>query len=200
MEKHITKIKVKKGEYTLSWEEYNERTTEWDKHTLVCKDPPREEFKERLQVMANHVTEICEFEQGATKKIVVNGITISYSNDNNYLVIMALKELNNSKSPMVINTPARPATPNGACTKEYCMSNELSRDLSALEEEAWRYIEGDRAQASLFADKTPTKVSFQGKPPAKDEQHLDAFEQFQSDKQKLLAHKAELLRREGYIA
>lgn len=200
MERRITKIKVKKGEYTLSWEEYNESTTDWDKHTFVCKDAPREEFKERLQIMANHVTEICEFNQSATKKIVVNGISISYGDDNHHLVIMALKELTNSLTPMVINTPARPAIPNGGCGKEYCMSNELARDLSALEEEAWRYIEGDRAQVSLFDEKSTAKVSVQGKPPAENEQHLDAFEQYQSDKQKLLAHQEALLRREGYIA
>ena len=93
MNGRITKIKAKKGEYTLSWETYQETTKNWDKHTLVCKDPPREELKERLQVMANHVTEICEFEQEATKKIAVSGISISYTDDNRYLVIMALKDI-----------------------------------------------------------------------------------------------------------
>lgn len=149
MNGRITKIKAKKGEYTFSWEVYQESTKNWDKHTLVCKDAPREELKERLQVMANHVTEICEFEQGATKKIAVSGISISYTDDNRYLVIMAMKDLINSQAPLIINTPARPEIPNGGCTENYCMSDELARDLEILEEEAWRYINGDRAQIAL---------------------------------------------------
>ena len=146
MNGRITKIKAKKGEYTFSWEVYQESTKNWDKHTLVCKDAPREELKERLQVMKNHVTEICEFEQGATKKIAVSGISVSYTDDNRYLVIMAMKALTNSQAPLIINTPARPEIPDGECTEKYCMSDELERDLEILEEEAWRYINGDRAQ------------------------------------------------------
>ena len=34
-------------------------------------------------------------------------------------------------------------------TEAQCMSEELLADLSALEEEAWRYINGDRAQQVL---------------------------------------------------
>ena len=149
MNGRITKIKAKKGEYTFSWEVYQESTKNWDKHTIVCKDPPREELKERLQVMANHVTEICEFEQGATKKIAVSGIAVSYNDDNRYLVISALKDLAHSKSPLVINTPVRPELPDGDCGAEFCMSDELVRDLEILEEEAWQYINGDRAQIAL---------------------------------------------------
>ena len=149
MNGRITKVKAKKGEYSFSWEIYQEFTKNWDKHTLVCKDPPREELKKRLQIMANHVTEICEFEEGATKKIAVSGITISYTDGNRYLVITALKDLTYSKSPLVINTPARPELPENECDEEFCMSDELVQDLHYLEEEAWAYINGDRAQQTL---------------------------------------------------
>lgn len=150
MNGRITKIKAKKGEYTFWWEIFQKETKNWDKFTLVCKDPPKEELKERLQVMANHVVEICEFEQSATKKIAVSGITVSYTQENRYLVITALKDLNYSQAPLVINTPARPELPNGECTEEFCMSKVLRNDLMALENEAWLYINGDRAQQSLF--------------------------------------------------
>ena len=152
MKGRITKIKARKGEYTFSWEIYQENTKNWDKHTLVCKDQPREELKERLQVMANHVTDICEFEQGATKNIVVSGITITYTDDNRYLVITALKDLKGSKAPLVINTPVRPELPESDCDAEFCMSDELLNDLQILEEEAWLYINGDRAQIALKFD------------------------------------------------
>jgi len=148
----ITKIKVKKGEYFFAWEIYQKPTKNWDKYSLNCKDFPREEFKESLQKMANHVTQICEFEESATKKIVVSGISLSYTDKNRYLVITALKDLTNSKSPLIINTPARPEMSDGAVTAEFCMSKELVWDLENLVEEALRYINGDRAQQKLDFD------------------------------------------------
>lgn len=145
----ITKIKAKEGMWTFAWEMYQEKTRNWDKHTLVCKDMPRVELEKSLQVMANHVTEICEFDQSATKRIAVGGVSISYTDDNRYLVITALKDLTNSKGPLVINTPVRPELPENDCEAANCMSDELVNDLRILEEEAWKYIIGDRAQQSL---------------------------------------------------
>ena len=159
----ITKIKAKEGMWTFAWEMYQEKTRNWDKHTLVCKDMPRVELEKSLQVMANHVTEICEFDQSATKRIAVGGVSISYTDDNRYLVITALKDLTNSKGPLVINTPVRPELPENDCEADNCMSDELVSDLRILEEEAWKYINGDRAQQSLdFGEKEPEKEKPEG--------------------------------------
>ena len=59
--KRVTKIKVKKGVFYFGWEVFQANTKNWDQHTLSCKDEPRPEILERLQILANHVTEICEF-------------------------------------------------------------------------------------------------------------------------------------------
>ena len=149
MNGRLTRIKAKKGLWFFAWETYQETTRNWDQHTLTCKDAPRDELKERLQVMANHVTEICEFEQAATKKIVVSGVSISYTEENRYLVITAMKDLTHSKSPLLINTPVRPELPENDCEADSCMSDELVNDLKILEGEAWAYIEGERAQQKL---------------------------------------------------
>lgn len=151
--KRITKIKAKKGEYFFGWEVYQEATKSWDAYTMKCSDPPREELKERLLAMVAHVIEICEFDEQDAKKFIVSGVTESHSDDNRYITITAQKELEHSKAPLIINTPARPELPqNEADSEDYCISDALASDLKALESEAWRYIDGERAQQTLDFD------------------------------------------------
>lgn len=151
--KRITKIKAKKGEYFFGWEVYQESTKSRDAYTMTCKDPPREELKERMLAMVAHVIEICEFDERDAKRIVVSGITESHSDDNRYITITAQKSLELSKAPLIINTPARPEMPqNEADSEDYCISLDLANDLKALESEAWLYINGKRAQQSLDFD------------------------------------------------
>ena len=151
--KRITKIKVKKGEYFFGWEVYQEATKSWDAYTMKCEDPPREELKERLLAMVAHVIEICEFDERDAKKFVISGVTESHGDDNRYITITAQKALEYSKAPLIINTPARPEMPqNEADSEDYCISLDLANDLKALESEAWRYIDGERAQQTLDFD------------------------------------------------
>ena len=151
--KRITKIKVKKGVYFFAWEIYQKATDSWDAYTMTCKDPPRVELKERMIAMVAHVINICEFDKRDEKRIIVSGITESHTDDNRYITITAQKSLEYSKSPLIINTPARPEMPqNEADSKDYCISDALADDLKALESEAWRYIDGERAQQTLDFD------------------------------------------------
>ena len=116
---------------------------------MTSKDPPLEDLPKRLQVMANHVTEICDLPESATKNIVVSGITESYTDENRYLIITAVRALSKSKAPMLINTPARPLYPESDQDETFCMSKECFEDLLAVENEAMKYIRGERAQMSL---------------------------------------------------
>ena len=149
--KRITKIKVKKGVYCFGWEIFQANTSNWDQHTLTCKDVPRPELLGRIQAMASHVAEICEFGEWETKGLIVSGISMSYGDDGNcYLVITAQKALECSKAPLILNTPPRPEMPESAADgQEFCWSDELCADIDALEQEAWMYIEGERAQQTL---------------------------------------------------
>ena len=100
--------------------------------------------------MVAHVIEICEFDERDAKRIIVSGITESHTDDNRYITITAQKSLEYSKAPLIISTPARPEWPqNEADSEDYCISRELGDDLKALESEAWRYIDGERAQQTL---------------------------------------------------
>ena len=189
--KRVTKIKVKKGTYYLAWEVFQASTKNWDQHTLSCKDQPRPELLERLQVMANHVTEICEFGEWETKKLIVSGVSLSYGDEGNcYLVITAQKALEYSRAPLIINTPARPEMPESdADSQDFCWSDELAADIDALEQEAWKYVEGERAQMTL---------DFEGGRQDNSEPSGIA-EEYQQDKEKLLDHQKKLLKRHGRL-
>lgn len=154
MKHRITKIKVKKGVYTLGWEIFQEATNSFDSYALACEDLPREELNTCLQALAPHVVAICELDVRDTEKITVQGITLSYKSERvKYLTITAQKALLTSGAPLLLNTPARA---NAGEAPEFCMSEELIKALDALMEEAWRYINGDRAQTALdFEQKEP---------------------------------------------
>lgn len=145
----IIKVKAKKGEWTIRWQKKNEAADTYDTYEITSKDMPLEELPKRLQVMANHVTEICDLPESATKNIIVSGITESYTDENRYLVITAVRSLSKSKAPMLINTPVRPLYPENDQDETFCMSKECLQDLLAVENEAMKYVRGERAQQSL---------------------------------------------------
>lgn len=151
LNRRITKIKLNKGTYYFAWEVFQPQRNHWDRHSLACKDLPRPEFLKRLQILANHVTNICEFSEWETKMLITTGVSLTYGKKGNcHLVITAHKVLQHSKAPLIINTPARPAIPeNESDSEDFCWSDSLTEDLTNLENEAFMYIDGDRAQQRL---------------------------------------------------
>ena len=148
--KRIRKIKCKQGLWFFSWEIYQASTNNWDEHTLSCKDQPRPELPELFMKLASHAADICEIAVN-DGEMIASGVTLSHTDSGNrYLVITAQKALEYSHAPLIINTPARPEEPENECDSEdFCWSDELKEDIGALEEEAWKYIKGDRAQQKL---------------------------------------------------
>ena len=165
MKRRITKIKVKKGVYFFGWEIYQDATRNWDEHTLTCKDHPRDEFFLAIKNMVRHVMDICEFpKEEDSKKFIVSGITESYTEDNRFLTITAQKELSFSRAPLIVNTPARAEEVGADGDPAFCMSEDLLVDLGTLEDEAWKYIAGERAQQQLdFAEKAEHEDAAGGK-------------------------------------
>ena len=143
----ITSIKVRRGVWSFAWEEKREEASGWDKHTLVCGDEPRVELLEGLRAMARYAAEICEMGAEAEKAVFVDGIKMSYTLGNSYLVLLAQKALLACGALWQFRTPVWPEHPeNGS---DFCMSPDLVHDLRVLMTEAWRYIHGERAQQTL---------------------------------------------------
>ena len=147
----MLKIKIKGKFVTLQWEQYQETTSNWDNHTLMCADPPRPELYTCMQKMAPHIVQICELPEDDANKIEARSVSLSYGEDGSGVVISGIKELESNVSPMCLNTPYKPENaPEGM--EECAMSCALQDDIEKLCEEAFRYINGDRAQQNLFTD------------------------------------------------
>ena len=147
----ILKIKIKGKFITLQWEHYQQSTKNWDGHALTSADPPRPELIEYMKKMGKHIVGICEMQESDINKVEAHSISMSYGEDGSGIVISGIKELEHNASPLCINTPYKPEFgPEGM--EECGMSAELQEDMDKLFDEAFRYINGDRAQQNLFTN------------------------------------------------
>ena len=135
MDRRFTKIKFdpKKGMVHL---EYKSGKQLLDEYTMKCTEAPHPNFLKSLEVFKTHVTDICELPAEYAERIIVRGISLNYGGEDDVMgcVIIAGMELQNSNAPLNLNTP----------NKIECMYNP---DM-----EANLYVEGERAQTSLFAE------------------------------------------------
>ena len=116
-----------------------------DTVTLESSDPPLPALREALQAMAEHMVAICELPARWTEEIRIVGVTVTYSDDARGLVITGLRRLQGHAAPLVLNSPH--ATDAEAEKGAYTLGCGLA--LDELEEEVWRYVQGERAQLQL---------------------------------------------------
>ncbi|MBR2216492.1 MAG: hypothetical protein IJ849_12170 [Selenomonadaceae bacterium] len=156
----MTKIKCKDGEWKIAWQRRNSKTDQYDKLELTSKDMAREELDKTMQKMGSHIEEICELPQVSLGKPIVLGIAVSYddNHENAYMVITASIDMTNNNSPWIINTPVKSVHPGKDMPESYCMTAECYKDLLALEDEALKYIHGERAQQKLDFEKTTDEI------------------------------------------
>lgn len=150
--KRVTKIKVSKdGWIQVNYEEL--RNQKWDQISLKCHDQARVEFYQALDQLKPCVLEICELKDAWPEDdtLTISGISYSYTNEILGATITALKSLDASNSPLVINTPFKTAVPYSESGDwEVCFTEEQTAALETMAEEALKYAEGERAQKSLF--------------------------------------------------
>lgn len=134
----IKKIRYK-GKTKIVWEvDRDDGGT--DEFSINCCDQPTPGFLEKIQDLARHVCEICRFQKGYEKGLVVQGISITYEEKGMGVCITALKALPDLDSPLVINTPY--------CIEEKwstAMADAIIYVCSAAE----AYLNGERAQMEL---------------------------------------------------
>lgn len=151
MNKRLLKFKYKPGEILVKYEQSNNSTGVNDTITLESGEEPTGELLQALQQMADHAVEICELPLSMKSGLTVRSITCTYTNDVQGLVITTLRELDNSKSPMVINTPHFTREPYSETDEDEMnlFSFECADDLDTLEKLVFSYINGERAQGQL---------------------------------------------------
>ncbi len=125
----------------------------YDEFTLKSGDEPRGTLITQLNAMSQHVVDLCELPADYAANIQVIGITVTYSDDDiQGLGISALRTLENTDQPMVLNTPhftRDPYSPT-APSDVGVFSGRCAADLDRLEELIFDYVDGDRAQMDLF--------------------------------------------------
>lgn len=140
----INKIKLKDGRTTIRYTE----PVSGDEFEINSIDPARPELSKALNALVDDVVEICELDMidEDLHKITVLGVSFTYTQGIG-ATITALKTLEFSASPLVLNTPHKFSE----CENEMQMlTTEAVARLKNLIVECNRYINGDRAQGKLF--------------------------------------------------
>jgi hypothetical protein len=102
---------------------------------------------------------ICEISPDYVEALKVIGVIFTYDEDQWGAVITAIKTLKKSNSPFIIHTPWKPAVPSaGGEAISKCLPNITVKLLEDLQECAKEYINGERAQQELFADRKEKKA------------------------------------------
>jgi len=152
--KTFTKIKYDGKNVVLAWAEGDVDTSE--EYTLKCDDAPHGDFTKALNTFAGHVAELCELPKPWGSDLDVRGVSISHTQGIMGAVITALKPLEMSQSPLVVNTPHKPSEPyseGDPNAGDYCLSTECTEAIAVLCVEAEAYLKGKRAQGKLFKEK-----------------------------------------------
>ena len=128
---------------------------DFDRFTLDCTDPPRPGLREALDGLRAHVAIWLELPKGWGADLEVRGASLSDTDGVMGAVITALKPLQFSRGPLVVNTPHKPAEPpsdGDPSAEDFCLTGECIKALDALIEEANAYIDGERQQGRLFVE------------------------------------------------
>jgi len=150
----IKKVKVMSDEkICLSYETKN-TNGKISEYTLVSGEKATPSFYKTLQELRESVIEICEL-PGDKDMIKVSGVSFSFAGDNDTMgaVITAQRKLNNSNTPLNLNTPHKAVEPYGegkAADAKQLLPDECINILNELISESEAYIEGKREQTNLF--------------------------------------------------
>jgi len=121
---------------------------EWDEATISLKCTPHPDLLAALQALAPHVVEICEMEDLQEPAIEVRSVTYTWAHDVMGAVITALRHLQNSPAPLVLNTPHKPSDWYGDQEDgdpAQLLPEHTVRALRQLQKEAIEFLEGKRA-------------------------------------------------------
>lgn len=130
--------------YKITWEEMTEGAKIWEKHLLESNEYPRDELDEAIDDMGRFLIAACMInltESETSRNVEVTRVVMDYKNVRK-VSVTADVNLPTGYS-IALHGPMMPCQPQG---------DELDRSFAKLEEECFRYIDGDRAQQKLFAE------------------------------------------------
>lgn len=152
MDRELLKLKVKDGEVVLKYQIVGSGFPETI--TIESTEPPRKELNEALQVMVDHVIAMCELPPTWRESLTVRGVTVT-RNDVDGLVITALRDLEGSDSPLVLNTPHFTREGQNEEQELGIYTFSCGENLDELEKLAFEYADGKRKQQVLDFSEEP---------------------------------------------
>lgn len=151
----FTKIKFNSEGVALEWKTPAENAKLGEKvhHRLVSENEPVKSFIDALASLRAMVGEILAVPDEWAEGLRVIGCSINYEDDGRRgFVITALKDLEATNSPCVINTPhLREDDHSGEQGGKFADESLVFR-VQALCSEAAKYVQGERAQLALDLD------------------------------------------------
>ncbi len=151
----ITKVRITKlGRISMS---YEQGTNHQDEYSFTCSEEAKPSFYEAMEVLAEHVIDMCELPEEYVERITIRGVSFSYGGEAEIMgaVISASMKLENSYQELNLTTPHKasamysPGTPDDDMQ---LLTGECIDALETLQAECEAYIKGDRAQGSLFEE------------------------------------------------
>lgn len=126
-----------------------------DEHKVTCQDIPKASFIAAIEALRPVALELVE--APPEWDIEVRGVSLRWTTPDQGeptfgCVIKSVRPLETSGRPLVLNTPYKAEQVDGDgedAPSEYCLSPEQAAVVGDLVNEAWAYIDGDRAQGTL---------------------------------------------------
>lgn len=146
----ITKVKFKDG--TLYYQYEVERSDgSVDEVKVKSHDAPLATFEEVWDMLPKVVVDEAELPISMANDTTVSSITISHYDDGRWgAVLSAVRSLENSNCPLVLNTPHKPAIPSENNPQDTMVLSESSvRKIEDVIRETEKYIRGERQQRTL---------------------------------------------------
>lgn len=150
----IKKVKITSEDKISMVYEKQSKTGGWDEYSFTCSEDARPEFYEAMKKLATHVIDMCELPDSYLPRITVRGVTFSYAGADEVMgaTISAQMELENSHSNLNLNTPHKTSDMYSDSPPDpmQLLSTDCVQALLNLQRECEAYVNGDRAQVTMF--------------------------------------------------
>lgn len=160
MKKRICKIKISKENRVEINYQQKSQTDAWNDFTMSCVEKGEPALYLALHELRQDVIEMCEQPDHYIDRITIKSVSFSYGGEKEVMgaTISAAMTLEQSNCPLNLNTPhkASESYNDGDADVKQLLSGDCVERLWKLQEAAERYVDGVRAQGSLFDESTVT--------------------------------------------